>query len=294
MLRKKNFIFALTGLIVISLSVHAYGQDKHFLWRVQSKNKSCFILGSIHFMKEEHYPLGRMIENAFLNSASLAVEANVSEVEPQVMQRVMSEAFYPQEDSLEKHLSSQMINLVRKKAEELGLGFDFIKQQKPWFLVSTLPSIALLKAGYDPQHGIDMHFLTAAKGKKKIIEVESLDAQIKMLSGFSGPQQELLLLYTLKDLDIASQEADAVVEAWKAGDTKELDRIVTRAFKEDPRLEPIAAKLLYERNKTMADRIEQILSSENDCFIVIGAAHLVGDKSVLRFLRDKGLIVNQL
>jgi len=138
-------------LVALMLSVQAYGQDKHFLWRVQSKTKSGFILGSIHLMKEEHYPLSRMIENAFKHSQSLAVEVNINEMDPGTLQRLAAEAFYPPGDSLEKHLSPSAVTLVRKQTEAMGMEFEFVKRQKPWFLATTLPAVALLKAGYDPR-----------------------------------------------------------------------------------------------------------------------------------------------
>ena len=280
------------GMILLQ-ALTAFAQDQHFLWRVQSEKKSCFILGSIHLMKEEHYPLGRMIENAFEQSAVLVVEINLNTVDPKALQGVMAEAFYPEGDALDKHVSPQVMSLILKKAQTLGLAPDWLKRQKPWFLAVTLPSLALAKAGYDPRYGVDVHFMQAAQGKK-ILEIESLESQMKTLSGLTATQQESLLLYTLRDLDTAVGEADALVAAWKSGDTRALEAVALKAFKDDPQLQTIAGRVLDERNRLMADKIEQILKTQDDCFVVIGAAHLVGQNSVLRLLKDKGLRVGQL
>ena len=40
-------------------------QDKTFLWRVSSKTTSVYLLGSIHAMKEDSYPLPPAMESAY-------------------------------------------------------------------------------------------------------------------------------------------------------------------------------------------------------------------------------------
>ncbi len=281
-------------LLVLPAPARVSAQDRHFLWRVQSNDGSGFILGSIHMLKEEHYPLSRIIENAFEQSDTLVVEANVNEADQALIQKIRADAFYPPGDSLENHVAPETLALAQKKADEIGLDFQFIKRQKPWFLALTLPSMALTKAGYDPQCGIDMYFLSRARGKKKIIELESLDFQMKLLSGFNASQQELLLIYTLEDLTIASAEADRLVEAWQTGDTREMEDLTVRSFKGDPRLEAVFRSLILERNRAMADRIERILRTADNCLFVVGAAHLVGKEGILNILKTRGWKIDQL
>lgn len=287
-------ILILSILLLSCRGVPAFAQDKHFLWRVQSQSGSGFILGSVHVLKPTDYPLARIIENAFEHSGSLAVEINLNGIDPDAMKRLFKDAFYTGGDSIDKHLASGTLERVKKSAEEMGLNYEFLKKQKPWFLAISLPSIALLRAGYDPNYGIDMHFLKKAQGKKKIIEIESLNFQVRLLAELPPDQQELLLIYTLKELKGVAREADRLIEAWKAGNEKEVETISTQAFKGDPRLEPFTAKLLADRNKTMADIVEKNLNKEDGCLFIIGAAHLVGDKGVIRILRERGLKLDQL
>ena len=41
------------------------GNQKNFLWKIQSKTNTVYLLGSVHFMKKEIYPLNKEIEDAF-------------------------------------------------------------------------------------------------------------------------------------------------------------------------------------------------------------------------------------
>ena len=72
----------------------------------------------------------------------------------------------------------------------------------------------LMRLGYDPQFGVDYYFLSKAQGKKRILELESLDEQLSLLSGFSDNEQEQFLLYTLKTLNSMGSQVEVLVRAW--------------------------------------------------------------------------------
>ena len=170
----------------------AYAQNqKNFLWKVQSKTNAVYILGSIHFMKKEIYPLDKKIEDAFDKSDVLSVEANVNDISRIDLQKLMETSIYPGDDSLEKHVSGETYRLVKKEIERNGIPVWIVDKQRPWILALTLTSMELVKLGFEPDYGIDMHFLSKASGKKKIKELESVDYQINLLSGFSTKNRKL-------------------------------------------------------------------------------------------------------
>ncbi len=285
-------------LIFISICIYpfsSYSQSqKNFLWRLQAKNSTIYLLGSIHLLKQDVYPLSRTIESAFDASDFLAVEADIGDISRLNITQVLNKAIYQGGDSLEKHISSDAIAVVRKEAERLGLPFELIKMQKPWLLALTMESLELMKAGYDPEYGIDKHFLNKAQGKQKILELESFDYQINLLSGFSDTEQELFLLYALKDLDLLTREVDKLIVAWKTGNVRAMETFVTKAVVDENRFYPIYEKLIIVRNRNMADRIENYLQSGGTYFVVVGAAHLTGSRGIIQLLRNKGYIVEQM
>ena len=63
----------------IDLHDSGSADSKSFLWKVQSKTNTVYLLGSIHLFKKELYPLNRKIEEAFDQSELLAVEANITD-----------------------------------------------------------------------------------------------------------------------------------------------------------------------------------------------------------------------
>ncbi len=267
---------------------------KSFLWKIQSETNTVYVLGSLHFSKKEIYPLRQEIENAFDQSDILVVEANVNDVGKADVQKLMERALFPPDDTLEKHLSRDSYERVKKEIGGLGIPPELINKQRPWFLSMSIVALESIKLGLDPKLGIDMHFLSKAEGKKKILELESLDYQIGVLSGFSDGDQELFLLYTLKDLNIMEKELDKMIGAWTSGDTKAMESLMTKGVVEDERLSSIYEKLVYERNRKMTSKIENFLKTKETYFVIVGAGHLVGSRGIVELLKRDGYRVEQL
>ncbi len=297
---KKSFRFLSIFSILISIELCLLTQDslsqpkKSFLWRVQSKTNTVYVLGSIHYLKKEMYPLNAEIEKAYDQTDILVVEANMNDINKEDIQKLMGSAFYPENETLEKNISPELYEWVKKRSEGMGLPLQVINRQKPWFLALILVSIESFKLGFDPSYGIDKYFISKATGKKRILELESFDYQVGLFSKFSEKEQELFLLYTLKDLNVLEQELDKLTHAWASGDGKSMESIVTRSVTEDKRLTPIYEKLIYERNRSMASKIEDYLRTKETYFVIIGAGHLVGNKGIIEILKEKGLLVEQL
>ena len=288
-------VFVLCWLDLSASTEDAFSQSqKSFLWKVQSKTSTVYLLGSIHLFRKENYPLNPKIENAFEQSDLLAVEANITDVGRVDVGRLMEIAFYPEDETLEKHVSKETYEFVKKKLGGLGIPPELINKQKPWFLAATLESLELLKLGYTPDSGIDMYFLSKAKGKKRIVELESLDDQLNLLSRLSDQDQELFLLSTVKDLDVLSKDMDQLINAWTSGETRSVESILTKSLAEDRRLTSIYEKLVYERNGNMTLKIEDLLRTKGTCFVIVGAGHLVGDRGIVEILKRKGYLVEQL
>jgi uncharacterized protein YbaP (TraB family) len=56
----------------------------------------------------------------------------------------------------------------------------------------------------------------------------------------------------------------------------------------------LTKKLLDDRNVTMAIKLDEYLKGKEPIFVVVGAAHIIGDKGLAKMLRDKGYKVDQV
>jgi len=287
------FSFFLISAVAYGQAVESKGA-KTFLWKIQSQTAKVYLLGSIHLLKKDFYPLNPKIEEAFDQSELIAVEANLSGSRQLDLQKLMDRALYGEDDSLEKHVSPETFDLIRQKAVSWGLPMPLIAKQKPWFLGLMFTSVEFLRLGYDPAHGIDQYFLTKASDRKKILEMEGLDEQINLLSNMSDPDQELFILLALKDAATRSREVEAIVRAWNTGDVPGIERILTKNVREDQRLASMYRILIDDRNKRMASTVEEFLKTRGTYFVILGAGHLVGENGIVGILRKNGYTVEQM
>ena len=297
LLKKTASFLPVFVILLLVSSVYAKNNSsdqKGFLWKIQSKTTTAYILGSIHAYKGELYPLPKKMEDAFDKSDTLAVEANVNEINPESMTTMINGALYQDKSTLEKHISRETYEMTTKKLQELGLPLEIFQNTKPWFIAMTLTSMELQKLGLSPEYGIDNYFLKKAENGKRVVELESIDYQVNLLNGFSDAEQELFLVSTLEDLDLLRKDINSILKAWNTGDTKAMESFVFKSLKDDPKMLPIYEKLVFVRNKNIASKIENYLKTKEKYFVVVGAAHLVGKDGIIEILKRKGYIVEQL
>jgi uncharacterized protein len=283
-------------LLLPPVPLFADGQNARnlFLWQVQSSSTTVYLLGSIHVLKKEFYPIDSRIEEAFDSSDVLAVEANITDVSNIDMAKLLDAAFYEEGDTLRNHVSSGTYALATKEFGVLGIPPPVIDRQRPWMLAVTLPALQLSELGFDPNYGLDMYFLKKSSGKKRIVELESIDSQLALFSAFTAAQQEALLRYSLRDPKVLEKEVGEILCAWQKGDTEAMGSILTRNLPERKDMSAVYEKIVNDRNRSMSGKIEELLKSREVVFVVVGAGHLVGKGSIIEILRDRGYRIEQL
>jgi uncharacterized protein YbaP (TraB family) len=288
-----KFLLAVVLSVVLLVWTSAGAADKTFMWRVQSTTATAYLLGSVHMMKPEMYPLDQRIEQAFSRSDTLVVEVDVTADTGATQQAFLREAMYRDNDIILNHISKSTFEMLRKKFLEFGVPVENMLSFRPWSLGITLQVLMLQKLGYNPEYGIDLHFLKSAKGSKQIVELESADFQIKLLTSLDEMDQEFFLIDTIRNSDILKSLMRDLMSAWARGDEAAVREIMFQSLKDEPRLASFYEKFIFERNRTMSDRIAAMLQTKGTYFVVIGAGHLVGDKGVVRLLERKGYSLGQ-
>ena len=300
---KKTRLFIAAGLLlllaampVLSAVTGDSGSDKSFIWEVRSPKGMCYVLGSIHMLKKEFYPLPAAMEKAFEKAEAIVVEADISDEAAigQVAMLTLQKGMYQGEDTLKSKISEETYQLVETFMKENDMDIDGFKKFKPWLLAMTLTSMSMLKKGFDPNLGIDKYFLDRAKDKKEIKELEGMAFQVDLLSSFSEEEGENFLFYTLQETSADTEELDDMISSWRTGDAEKMAKVVTRTSDKYPELKGIYQKLIEGRNQGMAEKVESYLNTGKIHLVISGAAHLVGDKGIIKLLEDKGYKVKQL
>src|SRR5262245_30148672 len=113
-MNRLRFASVLTLLCVLSLvrpvaageATAAAKSSRHTLWKVESKTNTVYLLGSVHLLKPEHYPLPTVIESAFTNAKKVAFETDIGSLEQADTQfKLLSRASLPDGQTLSQQLS---------------------------------------------------------------------------------------------------------------------------------------------------------------------------------------------
>ena len=266
--------------------------SKSCLWFVQAADETVYLLGSLHILKSDAYPLAASIEEAYRSSRKVVFETDMNAMsEPAVQQKMLALGLYPEGKTLDQHLSGETRNLLNKKMTELGLPMQQFARFKPWFIALTLATLELQRLGYNPAHGIDTHFFNRAKADDKELGfLEPIEHQVDLLGKMTNQDQEAFLNQTLEEMDIVAKLASDMTAYWESGDAEKLYTLMNQSFKDHP---TIRDRLLIERNKKWTTRIEALINENQNVLVIVGAGHLVGPDSVVDLLKKKGHRVTQ-
>lgn len=285
-------------ILIISLTVNA-AEKGNFLWKATKGTSTAYLLGSIHVVPDDIYPLSSKIEKAFESSDYLAVEADMNNIDQNKIQTLtMQKGLYMDGSNLEKVIDAKLYAKLTEVLDSMKvLNITQVKMMKPWLAALTIPQLMIMKLGYKMDNGIDMHFLKAASAKKmKILELESAEFQIELISGFSDELQIKFLESSLEETGNFNEKFGAMVRAWKDDDVKKMTEIINKEMKDSPELKPVYDKLIHDRNITMTDKIDGWLkeNKKETYFIVVGAGHIVDKDGIAELLKKKGYKVEKL
>lgn len=280
-------------LAFVSLASHLNAQEKSFLWKVKSDKGTIYILGSIHYLKRENYPLKKSIQEAFENSRTLVLEIDPQHGTPERAQQVMlDKALYRDGTTLQQNVSPETYQLAEQRARELGIDLLQMSRMKPWFVAFSLTSVKLQKLGFDPNFGLDRVLADQAKnGGKAIRGLETLEFQIGLLDQFSSPEQDSMLRQTLNELDLLDKSLAQVVQSWNSGDARALEQLLLVGMREYPE---IYEKIVVDRNRRWLPDLVKMVEQGENALVVVGAAHLVGKNGLIELLKQRGYTVEQL
>ncbi|MGD2098140.1 MAG: TraB/GumN family protein [Desulfobacterales bacterium] len=265
---------------------------KNCLWSIQTQSHKIYLLGSIHVLKQETYPLDPAVEKAYANSQRIVFETDIAAMQTPAMQAKMLElGMYPAEQNLFDNIATDTRHQLEKEMSALGLPPEAFSRFKPWFVALTLTTLELQRLGYNPQYGIDLYFFAKAQnGGKEIGFLEPPEYQIDLLGNMANKDQNDFLKQTLKDLELIGELAGDLVSSWRSGNADKLHELLHRSFKDYPNLND---RLLIQRNQKWVKEVEEAMRQNKNVLFVVGAGHLVGPESVVDLLRKNGHEVRQ-
>ena len=283
-------VVLLASLPVFAGTFNIVPSEKTFMWKVENGETTVFLLGSIHALKGDAYPLPPAIEAAFDEAEVAAFEIDLDEMTNAAV-KMMSAGSLEKGLTLEEVVGPDTWSELERHVAGLGFSASLYQGMKPWMAALTVAAIELTKHGYLATEGLDTYFSQrAVETGKKRVALETVEFQVSLFADLSPEHSLAFLRYTLEDLDAMIPEMDRLYRDWRVGNVQAVEEALLEGFEEFPDL---SKKLVSDRNRSWMPQIEELLAGDLDAIVVVGSAHLVGEEGVVSLLREKGYIVMQ-
>ena len=99
---------------------------------------------------------------------------------------------------------------------------------------------------------------------------------------------------TLRQLPAFETVTADLVTAWLSGDDDAFLAATEAQSGDTPALQAFNKKLLTDRNYGMTDTITGYLTQPGTYFVLVGAAHLIGDEGIPALLKQRGYAPQRL
>lgn len=273
------------------------------LYRVTDDDGNvAWLFGSVHVGRENFYPLPDYVIEAYNDSDSLAVEFDIVAFENDLTKQyaALAPMIYKDGSSIEDHIPSSLYENAVEILKEYDSYSSVMDMYCPAFWSSMIESLMIEEIGADADLGIDKHMLNLAHEEdKEILNIESAEFQYQMMADFDNDVQQLLLESAVESYNkksMASASLQVLMNLWSTGNEKMLEKYFNSSdSKMNDAQKQIYQKyqkaMITDRNLSMAEFTEDALSSGDEVFICVGAAHIVGEGALVDLLSNRGYTV---
>ncbi|MFT7470856.1 MAG: hypothetical protein ACI8XU_000749 [Kiritimatiellia bacterium] len=263
------------------------------VWSVRSGDNVIYLGGTVHLLRPSDYPLPDEFEEAYQASSELYFETDIASMSDLSTQaQMLQQLTYSDDRSLRTVLSDEAYTALSAYTQTAGLPIAMLEKFKPGLLISTLQILVFQSMGFTPQ-GVDAFFHARAVGDGKTEgQLETVQEQIGFIAAMGEGNESEFILLSLRDLAETGDVIDGMIGAWRSGDADGLSEL----FVEDMKVETPALydTLLLQRNLKWVPQIDRMLQDADTEFVLVGAAHIVGENGLLDLLSQKGYEINRL
>lgn len=288
-MRRLLFLVVLGLLPLMSIA----GGHPVTMWLIEGESNRVYILGSVHLLRREDHPLPEALDAAYDDAEALIMELDMDDLDPALIQASTNRRGLIQDErTLRDYMGDALYEKAVAAANALDIPFDMLSKTEPWYAAITIEQLALMRIGFNPLYGIEMHMTMKATQDGKSIEgLETIDEQLAFLDELPVDAQNDLLMQTLSEGGEIETLMDDMIRAWREGDLAFMEENMLAEMAQSPQL---YKSIVVDRNNHWVEKIEALLDEADDYLIIVGALHLVGSDGVPALLSRRGIEIGQM
>lgn len=283
-------IFSLLGLL-LAISTATPAPAAPAMWEVRDDDSAIWLFGSFHILPEGLEWRTPLFDRTLTGADKIVFEADVR---PASMARIGAEAFargiYTDGTLLTDLMDTQAENKLREVVGLLDLPVGSLLAMKPWFAANTISVGAMTAQGYSGE-GVEFVLQPDLPDDRQVY-LESDEQQLDVLAGAPEAEQLAMLKATLEEIEAMPKILDKMVSSWVGGTPENLGDLFL--FEMGGFEGTFLERLIYARNRNWIEPLETMLADNQEVLVIVGAAHLIGDGSLLDLLERAGYEVARI
>ena len=281
----------LPALLAASLALANPALAAPALWEVRDADSAIWLFGSFHLLPEDSPWRTELFDDTLAKADSVVFEADIR---PAAQIRLGAQALARGINTdgrlLTDLLDDEQEQQLRQTAQDYEMPIGTILAMQPWFAANMLTITAITSHGYSAE-GVEA-LLQPEILDDRLAFLETGEEQLEFIAGAPQDEQLAMLDATLDELPTLPEIMEKLMAGWLAGTPDEIAELFlaetggfSAAFLE---------RIIYERNRNWMPRLQAMLAANEQELVVVGAAHLVGDGSVVDLLEQAGLSITRI
>jgi hypothetical protein len=169
---------------------------------------------------------------------------------------------------------------LKKMIASAGVPEAALDRMETWAAALTLMAVSFRQMGLSTDEGVERSL--SAGYAKPVKGLETVDQQFGFFDQLSEEAQRALLTGLVDKPGEAKAEFEAMLGAWRSGDTD----AIARTFDSEKALSPeLRSVLMAKRNANWAEWLAKRLDQPGTVLVAVGAGHLAGKGSVQEHVR---------
>ena len=272
------------------------------LWRVSGnglKNPS-YVMGTYHLAKVAFVDSVPQLRQAMSNCQQVAGEMDMTKLmnDGDAIMRMHRSMMLPEGTTIEGVLSGDELSRFNTFLTNT-LGGDLknpmlvtLARMKPAAILTQLQAVLCMKMdpGFNPNEQFDTYFQQfALEHGKQVAGLETMDEQVNLLFNQTPlKRQAEQLMCLVDDPDYQTSLLRRIIGAYYAQDLNRVETLMNEKRHNTCDSTPEEEELLiYARNAHWAKALPSLMAARST-LVVVGAAHLPGERGLLELLRKAG------
>jgi hypothetical protein len=284
----------------LSRAAAAASNTEALLWRIEKPGLApSHLLGTVHLSDDRVAKLSPKVMAAIGAARAMALE--VADLSPAAMAKALGQTaglfVYAGERGLADALEPEELEKAKALLLRSGLPGEFAAKVRPWlvFMLLSTSDCERRRTGAGLPV-LDMRLAEEGRRRRiRVVGLETLEGQLRMLAAIPEAQQVAMLKATLKLIDRRNDLMETMLLLYVRRQMglaipfqHELAR---RAGVAEGAYAAFESELIVRRNAGMAAAARPLLE-QGGAFIGVGALHLIGPTGLVELIRAAGFTVS--